>query len=136
MDIERNVKQAIEDIDMFLKTGTYKFDPNSVVVRVVAPRASWKDFKSALGPWKEWSVLFGCAWSWFAIDVSVLSVFSRLDALVNYNTIQAGGFPFFNTSLYFLHINTYVISLGGVLWLRTQHGQIFRGYWFYIAADC
>ncbi|KAI0091412.1 major facilitator superfamily domain-containing protein [Irpex rosettiformis] len=69
MDIERNVKQAIIDIEQFLTTGRYAYDPDSVVVRVVAPRGSWRDFGMYFRRWENWSVLVGCAYSWFAIDV-------------------------------------------------------------------
>ncbi|KAI0339734.1 phosphate transporter [Trametopsis cervina] len=69
MDVERNVQQAIADIDEFIKTGAYAFDPDSVVVRVVAPRATWKDFRQWFGRWEEAKVLLGCAYAWFAIDV-------------------------------------------------------------------
>ena len=40
MDVERNVKQAVDDIERFLSTGGYKFDPDLVIVRVQAPRSS------------------------------------------------------------------------------------------------
>ncbi|KAI0750580.1 hypothetical protein BC629DRAFT_1246991, partial [Irpex lacteus] len=64
MDIERNVRQAIDDIDQFLKTGSYNYDPDSIVIRVLAPRASWKDFFSYFGRWENYSVLAACAYTW------------------------------------------------------------------------
>lgn len=69
MDIERNVNQAVDDIERFLSTGGYKFDPDSVVVRVIAPRASPRDFLDYFSRWENGKVLLGCAYSWFAIDV-------------------------------------------------------------------
>lgn len=71
MDIERNVKQAVEDIDRFLTSGTYQHNPDSIIIRVLAPRASWKDFFAYFRIEENWKVLVGCAYSWFAIDVSM-----------------------------------------------------------------
>ena len=71
MDVERNVRQAVDDIERFLSTGSYKFDPDSVVVRVVAPRGTWTDFKTYFNKWENLKLLLGCAYSWFAIDVRV-----------------------------------------------------------------
>ena len=77
MDIDRNVKQAEEDIRGFLRTGTYKFDPDSVVIRVDSARASWPDFWAYFRRWKNAKLLLGCAFSWFAIDVSAFYGFRR-----------------------------------------------------------
>ena len=69
MDIERNVKQALNDIETFLSTGGYRFDPDSIVVRVMAPKASRHDFIGYFSDWDNLKILLGCCWSWFAIDV-------------------------------------------------------------------
>lgn len=78
MDIERNVKQAVDDIDNFLKTGTYSYDPESVVVRVVSPKASLRDFLKVFSQWDNQKLLLGCAYSWFAIDVGPKDPYSSL----------------------------------------------------------
>ncbi|KAJ9115933.1 hypothetical protein QFC22_005076 [Naganishia vaughanmartiniae] len=70
MDIERNVKQASQDVDTYLTTGTFVVDPDAPVQRVEAPKASMKDFRRHYGQWKHGKVLFGCAWSWFALDIA------------------------------------------------------------------
>lgn len=44
MDIERNVQQASQDVDTFLSTGTFVVDPDAVVQRAAAPKASGRDF--------------------------------------------------------------------------------------------
>lgn len=72
MDIERNVKQAAQDINDVLSTGTFVVDPDAVVQRVQAPKASRKDFAAHFSKWQNFKVLFGCAYSWFALDVSNL----------------------------------------------------------------
>lgn len=74
MDIERNVRQAATDIDVFLRTGGFHYDPDSVVVRAVAPKASPRDFWRYITRWPNLKVLVGCAYSWFAIDVGASSL--------------------------------------------------------------
>lgn len=69
MDVERNVKQAVDDIDRFLTTGGYAYDPDSIVVRVIAPKATLRDFLRYFSRWNNMKILLGCAYSWFAIDV-------------------------------------------------------------------
>lgn len=44
MDIERNVRQGSRDVDTFLTTGTFVVDPDAIVQRAQAPRASRRDF--------------------------------------------------------------------------------------------
>lgn len=70
MDIERNVHQASHDIGNVLTQGTSYVDPDAVIQRVQAPKASRKDFANYFSKWENFKVLFGCAYSWFALDVS------------------------------------------------------------------
>lgn len=70
MDIERNVQQATSDVENFLANGTFVVDPDAVVQRVVAPKASKRDFLVYFSKWENAKILIGTAWSWFALDVS------------------------------------------------------------------
>ena len=70
MDIERNIMQASQDVDNFLTNGTFVVDPDAVVQRVVAPKATTRDFYDHFSKRENFKMLFGCAWSWFALDVS------------------------------------------------------------------
>jgi MFS transporter, PHS family, inorganic phosphate transporter len=70
MDIERNVQQASQDVDTFMTTGKYYVDPDAVIQRVDAPKASWNDFIHHFGQWKNGKVLLGTAYSWFALDIA------------------------------------------------------------------
>ena len=72
MDIERNVRQATQDIDNVLATGTFYVDPDAAVQRVHAPKASRQDFINYFSKWENGGLLFSCAYSWFALDVSSL----------------------------------------------------------------
>ncbi|KAI0046569.1 phosphate permease [Auriscalpium vulgare] len=70
MDIERNVKQASEDINHVLTDGSYYVDPDAVVQRAEAPKASRRDFLNHFGKWENGKVLLGTAYSWFALDIA------------------------------------------------------------------
>ncbi|TFY72287.1 hypothetical protein EVG20_g720 [Dentipellis fragilis] len=70
MDIERNIKQASQDIENALTTGTYYVDPDAIVQRVEAPRASRRDFLTHFGKWENLKVLIGTSYSWFALDIA------------------------------------------------------------------
>jgi PHS family inorganic phosphate transporter-like MFS transporter len=70
MDIQRNIDQASKDVEAFLTSGSYYVDPDAVVTRVEAPKATRRDFMAYYSKWANFKVLFGCAYSWFALDVS------------------------------------------------------------------
>ena len=70
MDIERNVHQAAQDIDNVLTQGNSYVDPDAVVQRANAPKASRKDFAAHFSKWENLKVLLGTSYSWFALDVS------------------------------------------------------------------
>ncbi|KAK1231355.1 hypothetical protein PQX77_005536 [Marasmius sp. AFHP31] len=68
MDIERNIQQAARDIEM-MHTTAYSRDLDAThALRAEAPRASWRDFLTYFSQWENFKVLFGCAWSWLALD--------------------------------------------------------------------
>ncbi|KAL0060766.1 hypothetical protein AAF712_012457 [Marasmius tenuissimus] len=68
MDIERNIKQAARDIEM-MRTTDYSRDSDTTHdPRAEVPRASWRDFLTYFSKWENFKVLFGCAWSWLALD--------------------------------------------------------------------
>ncbi|KAI0775042.1 phosphate transporter [Trametes elegans] len=70
MDVERNVKQATQDVDNFLTTGSYYVDPDAVIQRVQAPKASRRDFVAYFSKWENLRLLIGTAYSWFALDIA------------------------------------------------------------------
>ena len=71
MDIERNVQQASADIENILK-GKSEGNPDVIVQRAQAPKASWNDFINYFSQRKNLKVLIGTSYSWFALDVSLL----------------------------------------------------------------
>jgi MFS transporter, PHS family, inorganic phosphate transporter len=72
MDIERNISQATTDVRNILTTGNSVVDPDAVIQRAHAPKASWADFRKYFSEWKNLKILIGTSYSWFALDVSVL----------------------------------------------------------------
>ncbi|KPV74856.1 uncharacterized protein RHOBADRAFT_53788 [Rhodotorula graminis WP1] len=94
MDVERNIKQAATDVDAFLQTGAYVQDSTPATVATLdVPKASWKDFRNHFGQWKHGKVLFGTAWSWFALDIAFYGLGLNSSIIFNaigYGTVTSG----------------------------------------------
>jgi len=70
LDIERNMKQAVKDVEGAYK-GVESGPDNSVIThKIDIPKASWADFRHHFGQWKNGKILLGTAWSWFALDIA------------------------------------------------------------------
>lgn len=69
MDIERDLNQAEKDAD-FVKTGRFEKIEDQPVERIEMPKASRRDFVRHYAKWSNFKVLFGCAYSWFALDIA------------------------------------------------------------------
>src|SRR6266478_5126728 len=49
----------------------FDYDEETRITRRIAvPRPSWHDFSRYFGRWANFKLLFGAAYSWFAIDVT------------------------------------------------------------------
>jgi len=75
MDIERDVIKATRDIKQggVVRLREVNQSDEDLTMRPKAtelPKASWADFTHHFGQWKNFKVLFGCAWSWFALDIA------------------------------------------------------------------
>ncbi|KAI0035407.1 phosphate permease [Vararia minispora EC-137] len=70
MDVDRNVLQAAEDIENVLAHRDFYVDEQAATVKIEAPKATRSDFIAHFGQWKNFKVLFGTAWSWFALDIA------------------------------------------------------------------
>ncbi|GAA6047400.1 hypothetical protein JCM3770_001286 [Rhodotorula araucariae] len=94
MDVERNIKQAATDVDAFLQTGAYVQDHTPATVQTLdVPKASWKDFCHHFGQWKHGKVLFGAAYSWFALDVAFYGLGLNSSIILNaigYGSVSTG----------------------------------------------
>ena len=89
MDIDRDVQRAKADIENVLgpngaSATVYWVDPDAVVQRAEAPRRSRSDFIRYFARPGNLLLLFGVAWSWFAIDASpIFILFGRRYAIAN-----------------------------------------------------
>ncbi|KAH9063957.1 phosphate permease [Lactarius vividus] len=96
MDIERNVKQACRNIETVLSAngvtpGVWRVDPEASTERTDAPRASISDFKRYFGQWKNARVLFGTAYSWFALDIAFYGLGLNSSKIFDANILSALG---------------------------------------------
>ncbi|KXN85147.1 Inorganic phosphate transporter PHO84 [Leucoagaricus sp. SymC.cos] len=70
MDIERNIQQASSDIKAVIAGNRGVRDVDVAIVRADAPRATWGDFARYFSQWENFKILFGAAYSWFALDIA------------------------------------------------------------------
>ncbi|CAO3656509.1 unnamed protein product [Mucor hiemalis] len=76
IDIENKFDKGISDAKAFVEKGASsgEYTDAAVVVAANDPdqplKASWADFRRHFGQWKNGKVLFGTAYSWFALDVA------------------------------------------------------------------
>lgn len=89
MDIERNIKQASQDVDTYLSSGTYAVDPQHSE-RAALPEASWSDFFSHFSKWGNFRVLLGTMYNWFALDIAFYGL--GLNSAIILKTIGFGSY--------------------------------------------
>jgi len=70
MDIERNIDRATHDITNVVEGQKGEIDEDAFIQRIEAPKASWADFRAHFGQWRNFKILFGTAYSWFALDIA------------------------------------------------------------------
>ncbi|RSH89771.1 Inorganic phosphate transporter pho84 [Saitozyma podzolica] len=119
MDVERNIKQASQDVDTYLTTGTYVVDPIHNTERAEVPKATWADFRRHFGQWKNFKILFGAAWSWFALDIAFYGLglnSSTILATIGFGTYTKGTkqLQMYQT-LYNVAVGNIILSVGGLL---------------------
>ena len=124
MDVERNVKQATQDVENFLTTGSYYVDPDAVIERAQAPKASRHDFISYFSKWENGRLLLGTAYSWFALDIAFYGL-----GLNNSIILQAIGFGSPDASLTGtekVFVNLKNITIGNMV---ISVAGLIPGYW-------
>ncbi|KIP03886.1 hypothetical protein PHLGIDRAFT_121198 [Phlebiopsis gigantea 11061_1 CR5-6] len=131
MDIERNVRQASEDVDTFLTQGKYFIDPDVAVKRVSAPRASKYDFKRYFSQWQNKKTLFGVCWSWFAIDLAFYGLGLNTPTILD--TIGFGAPSSATTGTLAVHAHLHNLALGNLV--LTLAGQLPGAYACVLAID-
>lgn len=118
MDIERNVIQAAADVENVVGEGNVVVDPDAPVQRANAPKASLADFRRHFGKWENMKILFGCAWSWFALDIAFYGL--GLNSSIVLSTIGFGGGTAAGTlgvyqSLKNICVGNLILSAGGLV---------------------
>jgi len=121
MDIDRNLEQAAADINNNLANDQTDYDPDHVR-RVSAPKASWADFTRYYGKWENFKVLFGCSYSWFALDIAFYGLglnSSIILKAIGFGGATAKGSLGIYESLWNVSIGNLILSVAGLI----------PGYW-------
>ncbi|KAJ6513421.1 major facilitator superfamily domain-containing protein [Mycena sanguinolenta] len=122
MDIERNILQATDDINGVLTTGQFDHDPDTVVQRADAPRASRADFNRYFGKLQNGKVLFGAAYSWFALDIAFYGLglnSSIILQAIGFGTPPTKGTLGIYQNLHNVTVGNLILSVAGLI----------PGYW-------
>jgi len=122
MDIERNIDQASNDVENVLKGKERQVDEDAAVTRINVPRASWADFCEHFGKWKNFKILFGTSYSWFALDIAFYGL--GLNSSIILQTIGFNG-PFAPGTLG-IYQNLKAIAIGNMI---LSAAGLIPGYW-------
>jgi len=123
LDIERNMKQAIKDVDGATKGIEAAPDNSLITHKIDVPRASWADFRRHFGQWKNGKVLLGTAWSWFALDIAFYGL--GLNSSIILTAIGFGS-PAKGTASEKIYLNLWNISIGNLI---LSIAGLIPGYW-------
>ncbi|CAA7265585.1 unnamed protein product [Cyclocybe aegerita] len=122
MDIERNIDQASADIKNVLTNRRSNLDEDAPVQRIEAPKASWNDFTTYFGQWKNFKIIFGTSYSWFALDIAFYGL--GLNSAI---ILQATGFGKPSTTgVRGVYDNLNNISVGNLI---LSAAGLIPGYW-------
>jgi PHS family inorganic phosphate transporter-like MFS transporter len=118
MDIERNVTQATQDVNTFLSTGTFTVDPDAIIQRVQAPKATRRDFVAYFSRWKNGKILLGTAYSWFALDIAFYGLglnSSNVLTVIGFGNPQGTGSIKIYNQLLQISIGNIILAIGGLI---------------------
>jgi PHS family inorganic phosphate transporter-like MFS transporter len=127
-DVARDVEKANEDVKAYI-SGKREGQPDEITqaaarrasVTLEVPKASWKDFFSFYGNWKNGKILFGTAMSWLLLDVAFYGL--GLNSSTILTAIGYGTGPTVYTQLYNLAAGNCILVCAGAL----------PGYWLAVA---
>ncbi|OXB38425.1 phosphate:H+ symporter [Cryptococcus neoformans] len=128
MDVERNIKQASQDVDAYITIGQYIADPVQINDRAEVPKASWSDFIRHFGQWQNGKVLLGTAWSWFALDIAFYGL--GLNSSTILSTIGFGSSTDLPTKQENIYQTLYNVAVGNII---LGVGGLIPGYYFTMA---
>ncbi|CAK5267263.1 unnamed protein product [Mycena citricolor] len=118
MDIERNVVQATDDIEKVLTTGDFNRNPETVAPRAEMPRATWADFCAYFGKWENGKVLFGTAYSWFALDIAFYGLglnTSTILTAIGFGSASSHGTRNIYDNLHNICVGNLILSAAGLI---------------------
>jgi len=124
MDVERNYNQAKQDVEAMITSGKFVVDPDAVVQRVEAPKASWKDFFRHFSRWENGKVLLGTSYSWFALDIAFYGL--GLNSSIVLSAIGFGAPGKGVTGGLLVYENLKAISIGNII---LSVGGLIPGYY-------
>jgi PHS family inorganic phosphate transporter-like MFS transporter len=123
IDVENDLDQANRDAQTnWLKDSKSEMQTPAAPLteKVQTPKHSWADFRRHFGQWKHGKVLFGTAWSWFALDVAFYGL-----GLNSSIILQAIGFGKYSGSanksenifhtLHNVAVGNLVLAVGGLI---------------------
>ncbi|PPQ66824.1 hypothetical protein CVT24_008683 [Panaeolus cyanescens] len=137
MDIECNIQQATRDINTAVggsssSTFSATSDYNSyssgygpTIERIHLPKATWKDFKDYFGKSQNFKILFGTAYSWFALDVVFYGLNLNSAYLLTAIGFSSGNDPNVSEQVKrYLNLND--VCIGNLI---LAAGGLIPGYW-------
>ena len=127
-DVARDIEKGKEDVAAYM-TGKHEGSVDnadriralSTVTQLVTPPASWKDFFSFYGKWKNGKILLGTASSWFLLDVAFYGL--GLNSSTVLTAINYGTGPNVYVILYNLAAGNCILVCAGAI----------PGYWCTVA---
>ncbi|RSH95807.1 Inorganic phosphate transporter pho84 [Saitozyma podzolica] len=122
-----NIKQASQDVDTYLTTGTYVVDHIHNNERAEVPRATLSDFAAYISQWKNFKILFGASWSWFALDVAFYGL--GLNSSTILSTIGFGSYSQGSKQLQ-MYQTLCNVAVGNII---LAIGGLIPGYYFSFA---
>jgi PHS family inorganic phosphate transporter-like MFS transporter len=124
MDIERNLDQAATDIDNVVAGKDEQIDEDANITRINVPKATFSDFCAHFGQLKNFKILFGTAYSWFALDIAFYGL--GLNSSIILQAIGFGG-PFSTTRpTLAVYQNIRAVSIGNLI---LSAAGLIPGYW-------
>jgi PHS family inorganic phosphate transporter-like MFS transporter len=139
IDVEADIQRGVNDANTVVtndKDADLNESNSDIVLRAqqnkeaqtTLPKASWADFRRHFGQWKNFKVLFGAAWSWFALDVAFYGL--GLNSATILQTIGFGPAAASNNASATLQQSLHNVAVGNII---LALGGLLPGYYFTFA---
>lgn len=130
IDVEADVSRATRDINQYMikPDGNRVEEANVIKEEATLPKHSWADFRRHFGQWKNFKVLLGTSWSWFALDIAFYGL--GLNSTVILQTIGFGTYSGSTNASANLQHSLYNVAVGNII---LAIGGLIPGYYFTFA---